>query len=108
LTRFLLTLILGVFVTGPVWAQQSDEQVDTAEVADAVEAADLATEKADDETAVEVDTEADADAEAEAEVETEEFDEAGLDEQGFSDEDDDFRPSEVIPTDQSIDFPTDI
>jgi len=41
-------------------------------------------------------------------VEAEEFDEAGLDEQGFSDEDDDFRPSEVIPTDQSIDFPTDI
>ena len=100
MTRFLLTLILGVFVTGPVWAQQSDEQVDTAEVADAVEAADLATDEATDETAV--------DAEAEVEEETEEFDEAGLDEQGFSDEDDDFRPSEVIPTDQSIDFPTDI
>jgi len=105
LTRFLLTLILGVFVAGPVWAQQSEEQVDTAEVADAVAAADLATEKADDETD---ETAVEVDAEAEAEVETEEFDEAGLDEQGFSDEDDDFRPSEVIPTDQSIDFPTDI
>ena len=48
------------------------------------------------------------DAETEVEAETEEFDEAGLDDQGFSDEDDDFRPSEVIPTDQSIEFPTDI
>jgi len=36
------------------------------------------------------------------------FDETGLDEQGFTDEDDDFRPSEDIPADQSIPFPTDI
>ena len=93
--RFLLTLILGVFIAGPAWAQQADEQVDGAEVA---EDADLATDEVTDETEVD----------AEAEVEAEEFDEAGLDEQGFSDEDDDFRPSEVIPTDQSIEFPTDI
>ena len=98
MTRFLHTLILGVLFAGSVWAQQSDEQVDGAEVADAVEAADLATDEVADET----------DVETEAEVETEEFDEAGLDDQGFSDEDDDFRPSEVIPTDQSIEFPTDI
>ena len=95
MTRFLLTLMLSVFIAGPVWAQQSNEQVDGAEVADA---ADLAADEATDET----------DVDAEAEVEAEEFDEAGLDEQGFFDEDDDFRPSEVIPTDQSIDFPTDI
>ena len=37
-----------------------------------------------------------------------EFDETGLDEQGFANEDDDFDPSEKIPTDQSIEFPTDI
>lgn len=36
------------------------------------------------------------------------FDETGLDEQGFADEDDDFDPTEEIPTDQSIEFPTDI
>jgi hypothetical protein len=99
LTRFLLTLMLGVFIAGPVWAQQSNEQIDGAEVA---EDADLAAGEATDETDVEVD------AEAEVAEETEEFDETGLDEQGFSDEDDDFRPSEVIPTDQSIEFPTDI
>jgi hypothetical protein len=85
--------MLGLLVAGPVWAQQSDEQVDGAEVApDAELAAD----------------ETDVDAEAKADAEAEEFDETGLDEQGFADEDDDFRPSEVIPTDQSIDFPTDI
>lgn len=95
MTRFLLTLMLGVFIAGPVWAQQSNEQIDGAEVA---EDADLAAGEATDET----------DADAEVAEETEEFDETGLDEQGFSDEDDDFRPSEVIPTDQSIEFPTDI
>jgi len=42
------------------------------------------------------------------EPEAEEIDETGLDEQGFTDEDDDFRPSEVVPADQSIPFPTDI
>ena len=42
------------------------------------------------------------------EPQAEEIDESGLDEQGFTDEDDDFRPSEDIPADQSISFPTDI
>ena len=37
-----------------------------------------------------------------------EFDDTGLDVQGFEDLDDDFRPSEEIPADQSIEFPTDI
>jgi hypothetical protein len=45
--------------------------------------------------------------EPEAEPEPD-FDETGLDEQGFANEDDDFDPTETIPTDQSIDFPTDI
>ena len=99
MTRFLLTLMLGIFIAGPAWAQQSDEQ-DT----------DLVADEATDETDIDADADAEEDAEALAEVEeeVEEFDEAGLDEQGFSNEDDDFRPSEVIPTDQSIEFPTDI
>jgi len=91
--------MLGIFIAGPAWAQQSDEQ-DT----------DLVADEATDETDIDADADAEEDAEALAEVEeeVEEFDEAGLDEQGFSNEDDDFRPSEVIPTDQSIEFPTDI
>jgi len=60
---------------------------------------------------------ADSDEGAEAEetqVEADEVDEAedvddsDLDEQTYSDADDDFRPSENIPADQSIAFPTDI
>ncbi len=46
--------------------------------------------------------------EPEPEPEPVDYDETGLDEQGFADEDDDFDPTEVIPTDQSIDFPADI
>lgn len=54
------------------------------------------------------DAEAVAEAEPEPEEEPIEIDETGLDEQGFSNEDDDFAPSEDIPTDQSIEFPADI
>ena len=54
------------------------------------------------------DNEAAAETEPEPEEERIEFDETGLDEQGFSNEDDDFAPSEDIPTDQSIEFPADI
>ncbi len=54
----------------------------------------------------------DAEGEAEevvaAEEPEDEIDETGLDEQGFRNEDNDFRPSEDIPADQSIPFPTDI
>jgi hypothetical protein len=59
----------------------------------------------------------DADVEAEQTEDTEEVDESqdegdidatDLDDQGFTDTDDDFRPSEDISTDQSISFPTDI
>jgi len=43
------------------------------------------------------------------EEEEEEIDETGLDDENYADiEDDDFRPSEDIPADQSIPFPTDI
>lgn len=96
MTRILLTLLLGVFIAGPTWAQQADEGVDGAEVA------------LDAELEAELEAEPEPEPESGPEEEAEEFDETGLDEQGFSNEDDDFRPSEVIPTDQSIEFPTDI
>ena len=40
--------------------------------------------------------------------EAEDVDDSDLDDQTYSDVDDDFRPSEEIPADQSIAFPTDI
>ena len=58
------------------------------------------TETGDDEQAVE---------QTDDEEAAEEIDESGLDVQGFEEEDeDDFVPTEDIPTDQSIPFPTDI
>jgi hypothetical protein len=44
----------------------------------------------------------------ESQPEEDDIDETNLDDQGFTDTDDDFRPSEDISTDQSISFPTDI
>ena len=72
-------------------------------LASAAVAQDAATdpEQADDTPAVEPATE-------ETVADDPEFDETGLDEQGFANEDDDFDPTEDIPTDQSIDFPADI
>ena len=87
LLALLATLLLGVAVAQEVPTQQ-----------DAGEAA-----QADEEPA-----ESDA-VEDEAAEEEEVIDEEGLDEQGFEEEDsDDFIPTEEIPADQSIPFPTDI
>ena len=80
--RFLIALLLGTILAAASWAQDAD----TDEGAEA------------EETQVEAD-----------EVnEAEDVDESDLDEQTYSDVDDDFRPSEDIPADQSIAFPTDI
>ena len=46
--------------------------------------------------------------EADEVAEAEDVDDSDLDEQTYSDADDDFRPSEDIPADQSIAFRTDI
>ncbi len=87
LLALLATMVLGVAVAQEVPPQQ-----------DAGEAA-----QADEEPA-----ESDA-VEDEAAEEEEVIDEEGLDEQGFEEEDsDDFIPTEEIPADQSIPFPTDI
>jgi hypothetical protein len=74
----------------PALAQDADPDIDTGE------------------TLEDVAPEAEPEPEPEPEEEPVDYDETGLDEQGFSDEDDDFDPTEVIPTDQSIDFPADI
>ena len=72
----------------------------TAGIAQEPESEDAATA----EEAVETDDAAPAEEEQQEPL----FDETGLDEQGFDNQDDDFRPSEDIPADQSIPFPTDI
>ena len=86
--RTILLLLLSAFLAAPAWAQDADDETAEATTADVA------------------DTEAEEESE-EAE-EAPEFDESGLDEQGFSNEDGDFDPSEDIPADQSIEFPADI
>lgn len=80
--RLLIALLLSTILAAASWAQDADSDEGT-EV---------------EETQVEAD-EAD---------EAEDVDDSDLDEQTYSDVDDDFRPSEDIPADQSIAFPTDI
>ena len=98
--RILAVLVSIGFLAAPAWAQESEEESAETEAMTAAEA----------ELETETETETETEAEAEtAEVEEEpDFDETGLDEQGFADEDDDFDPTEEIATDQSIDFPADI
>ncbi len=79
--HFLRFLLISMFLAAPSWAQEVE-----GEDAGAVETVEP----------------------EEIEDQTEVIDETGLDEQGYTDEDDDFRPSEDIPADQSIAFPTDI
>lgn len=78
--RVLLLLLSMFLLAGPGWAQQNDEELQVAEEPE----------------------------ETPDEDDAPEFDETGLDDQGFEDLDDDFSPTEQIPTDQSIEFPTDI
>ncbi len=82
--RFWILLLAAFFLALPVLAQDDEaEQTDDTEEVE--------------ESQVE-----------ESQVEENDFDETNLDDQGFTDVDDDFRPSEDISTDQSISFPTDI
>jgi hypothetical protein len=85
--RLPMILLFGLLLSLSTWAQETDD----AGAADDAAAADEPL----------------VPDEPEPEPEPE-FDETGLDEQGFANEDDDFDPTETIPTDQSIDFPTDI
>lgn len=79
--RFLLMLLLVMLFAPSVHAQDVGAEVEQTEDAEEID---------------------------ESQVEAEQVDDTNLDEQGFTDTDDDFRPSEDISTDQSISFPTDI
>jgi len=87
--RLLLILIASSFFAVPAAAQQVEPESD--EISTTHEDAEGKVEEV-----------------VAAEEPGEEIDETGLDEQGFTNEDNDFRPSEDIPADQSIPFPTDI
>ena len=73
-----LLLTLGLAFAVAAWAQEEADDEEETETTEVVEEA------------------------------AEEVDDSDTDEQGFEDLDDDFRPSEEIPADESIAFPTDI
>ena len=99
MTRFPKFPILALMLAAMAWAQEPDDEP----VGDEESPADILQQ------AIEESIEGPVEETVEETVEVpEEFDEAGLDEQGFTDADDDFRPSEDIPADQSIPFPSDI
>ena len=85
--RYVLMIVFAVGMAAPAWSQDEDSAADDADTAAA---------------------ETGADDVAEDESADEELDDTDLDEQNYENEDDDFRPSETISTDQSIAFPTDI
>ena len=81
MNRYLLAASLLAVLAFPAWAQ---------------------------ETAVTDDAQAEAETADEVEEPAPDADGADLDEQSYEDTDDDFRPTELIPADESIAFPTDI
>ena len=83
--RFLLALLLSIPFALNAWSQDDETQTETGTETEATEQSQPAAEEA------------------------QSVDDSDLDEQSYADtEDDDFRPSEDIPADQSIPFPTDI
>lgn len=88
--RYLLAILFGLALSTAAWPQDAgQDQQGTADTA--APAADEPADQGDDQTG-QVDAEDDSD----------------LDQQGYENQDDDFKPSEEIPADQSIAFPTDI
>lgn len=88
--KYFTIILLAIFLAFPAWTQEDEAAGQTA---------DTAEEASDDETA------ADADEVPEAE---EEIDDSDLDEQTYEEDDDDFVPTEEIPADEPIPFPSNI
>ena len=86
--KSLLILLLAFFLAGPAWPQEVEAGSDAAPSADDAEEPEVAaTEPADEEA---------------------EIDDSDLDVQTYEEDDDDFVPSEEIPADEPIPFPSNI
>lgn len=95
--RYLLAMLIGACLSVAAWSQdanQNGKQDDAA--ATPAQAAAAPADQGDDQ------------AKAPADTQTDVKDDSDLDEQGYENQDDDFKPSEDIPADQSVAFPTDI
>ena len=111
MSKSLITLLLSLLLAGPAWAQdqagnvEEPESVDAGETADSDEHGEVGEPDGPDEA----DTDDEADAEEEATLIVDpEFDDSALDEQTYEEDDDDFVPSQEIPADEPIPFPSNI
>lgn len=82
--KFLVTILLVLFLASPAWAQEEAESAEDQS-----------------ESPVEAPGAAEADDE-------EDVDDTDLDEQTYEEDDDDFIPTEEIPADEPIPFPSNI
>jgi hypothetical protein len=91
--RYVLAMLVGLCMSVAAWSQDAGQD-------------DAATTPAQ-ATAAPAD-QGDDQANGPADTQTDVKDDSDLDEQGYENQDDDFKPSEDIPADQSVAFPTDI
>ena len=89
--KTLTTLLLAMILAFPAWTQEDPSSGQPADTAEA---------ETDDTTA--------AAATAEEDAAEEEIDDSDLDEQTYEEDDDDFVPTEEIPADEPIPFPSNI
>lgn len=82
--KFLIVILLAFFLPGSAWAQEEGDSTEV-QVEDQAEAPD-----------------------AEAVDDEEDVDDSDLDEQTYEEDDDDFIPTEEIPADEPIPFPSNI
>ena len=88
--KYLIMLSLLAFLVSPAWTQDEEAAGQTADT-EATEADAAALED-----------------EVDAAAEEEEIDDSDLDEQTYEEDDDDFVPTEEIPADEPIPFPSNI
>jgi hypothetical protein len=86
--KSLLTLLLAFFLAGPAWPQEVEAGSEAAPSAEEAEEPEIAV--------------------AESAEEVVEIDDSDLDVQTYEEDDDDFIPSEEIPADVPIPFPSNI
>jgi hypothetical protein len=95
--KTLLTTLLALFLASPVCSQETESGSTSGEPPES-EVAAIGGEAAEPEEA----------AEEEQSGEADEIDDSDLDEQTYEEDEDDFIPSEEIPVDQPIPFPSNI
>jgi len=93
--KYLINVLLACLFVLPAWAQDDEAAGETADtVAEQPGQADSQP--------------ADADSDQSGEVADEAVDDSDLDEQSYEEDDDDFVPTEEIPADEPIPFPSNI